>query len=160
MPNFPSFSARSVGDFSEADFEASPEVGPVFRGCAVVRSIIEQTLRERRITRDEAVVLAHSLGHGPDGVRAVNYVFDRVPGMAAELKMGSPHRGSPVSCQRVRQRVPDHARKVGCDCPFTPRPGEYANPLLHRTEVRSARPDAGGASLDELLEQSEVGSGR
>ena len=142
--------APGVGDFTEAELESSPEVGPVFRGCAVVRSIIEQTLRDRRITRDEAVVLEHSIGHGPDGVRAVNYVFDRVPGMAAELKMGSPHRGSPVSCQRVRQRVPDHARKVGCDCPFTPRPGEYANPLLHRTELRPAKPDP---TLDDMLER-------
>lgn len=149
--------APALGDFTEADFEASPEVGPVYRGCAVVRSIIDQTLRDRRISRDEAVVLQHSLGHGPDGVRAVNYVFDRVPGMSAELKMGSPHRGSPVSCQRIRQRVADHARKVGCDCPLAPRPGEYANPLLHRTEVRIAKSDP---TLDDLLDQLARGEDR
>ena len=142
--------ALGPSDWTEADFEASPEVGPVYNGCPVIRSLIEQAIRERRLSRDEAVVLEHSLGHGPDGVRAVNYATSRIPGWPAELRMQSPHRGSPVSCQRVRQRVPNHARKVGCDCPFTLKPGEYANPLLHRQELHPKPRDPG---LDDLLEQ-------
>lgn len=142
--------APGPSDWSEADFDASPEVGPVYAGCPVIRSIVEQAIRDRRLSRDESVVLEHSIGHGPDGVRAVNYTMSRVPGWPAELRMQSPHRGSPVSCARVRQRVPDHARRVGCDCPFTLRPGEYANPLLHRAELHPRARDTG---LDDLLEQ-------
>lgn len=142
--------APGPGDWLEADFEASPEVGPIYRGCPVIRSIVEQALRERRLDRDEAVVIEHSLGHLPDGVRAVNYVLDRVPGYPAEMRMGSPHRGSPISCQRIRQRAPGHARRVGCDCPFTPRPGEYANPLLHRAETTPRKADP---TLDDTFEQ-------
>ncbi len=142
--------APGPADWTEADFEASPEVGPVYRGCPVIRSLVEQAVRERRLSRDEAVVLEHSLGHGPDGVRAVNYTTGRIPGWPAELRMQSPHRGSPVSCARVRQRVPGHARRVGCDCAFALKPGEYANPLLHRAELHPKPRDPG---LDDTLEQ-------
>jgi hypothetical protein len=141
--------APGPADWTEADFEGSPEVGPIYRGCPVVRSIVETALRDRRISHEEAVVLEHSIGHFPDGVRAVNYVLARVPGYPGDKLMGSPHRGSAISCQRVRQRVPSHARKVGCDCPLQPRPGEYANPLLHRADVPPRKADP---SLDDLLE--------
>lgn len=137
-------------DWTEADFDASPEVGPIFRGCPVVRSIVETALRDRRISHEEAVVLEHSIGHFPDGVRAVNYVLSKVPGYPQDKVMGSPHRGSAISCQRVRQRVPTHARKVGCDCPLQPRPGQYANPLLHGGDLVPKKPDP---TLDDVLDQ-------
>lgn len=141
--------APGPGDWTEADYEANPEVGPVYRGCAVIRSIVEQALRERRLSRDEAVVLEHSLGHGADGVRGVNYALDRVPGWPADGRMQSPHRGSPISCQRIRQRAAGHARRVGCDCHFEDRPGEYPNPLLHRRDVHPRRTDP---TLDDACE--------
>ncbi|MES2644195.1 MAG: CRISPR-associated primase-polymerase type A1 [Myxococcota bacterium] len=138
------------GAWSEADFDASPHVGPVMRGCAVIRATIEGALAERRLSRDAAVVLAHSLGHLPDGVRAVNYAYERVPGFPTELRMGAPHRGSPVSCARVRQRLHDVATRVGCDCVLPVRPGQYAHPLLH-TDLEAARKPA-ARSLEETLE--------
>ncbi len=141
--------APGPGDWTEADYEANAEVGPVYRGCAVIRSIVEQALRERRLSRDEAVVLEHSLGHGADGVRGVNYALDRVPGWPADGRMQSPHRGSPISCQRIRQRAAGHARRVGCDCHFEERPGEYPNPLLHRREIHPHKHDP---TLDDAVE--------
>lgn len=138
------------GEWSEADFDASPQVGPVLRGCALLRATVEAALADRRLSHDAAVVLAHSLGHLPDGVRAVNYVYDRVPGFPPAQRLGSLLRGSPASCARIRQRLPDLAARFPCECPAAVGPGQYAHPLLHG-ELEAARAPA-TRSLDETLE--------
>lgn len=149
-PSPPAVAAPSEPEWTEADYDASPRVAAVLRGCAVVREIVRRALADRAMDRDSAVVLAHSLGHFPDGPRAVNYALGRVPGFSAEAHMGAPHRGSPVSCARVRQRVPDVVARVGCDCTLSPGPGEYPNPLLHATDA-PAQP-APDRSLDAACE--------
>lgn len=136
--------------WNEGDFDASPTVGAVLRGCAVLREVVRDTLASRRVSREAAMALNHALGHLPDGPRAVNYLYDRVPGAAPELRMGAPHRGSPVSCARIRQRLAGVADRVGCDCAFDVRPGGYAHPLLHLEALPPAAPPRPG--LDDLLD--------
>jgi hypothetical protein len=169
-PAPPAVAAPSEPDWTEADYDASPRVSAVMRGCAVVREIVRRALSERAMDRDSSVVLVHSLGHFADGPRAVNYAMDRVPGFGAEAKMGAPNRGSPVSCAKVRQRVPEIAARVGCACALAPGPGEYPNPLLHAsgaptqpTADRSldAACEAFGRLLDrQRLVEEEVGAMR
>lgn len=136
--------------WNEGDFDASPTVGAVLRGCAVLREVVRETLAARSVRREAAMALNHSLGHLADGPRAVNYLYDRVPGAAPELRMGAPHRGSPVSCARIRQRLASVAERVGCDCGFDVRPGGYAHPLLHLESAPRAAPPRPG--LDDLLD--------
>ena len=134
--------------WTEVRYETSPTVGPVLSRCAVLREVVRVGLRERRVGRDAAVVLNHSLGHLEDGVAACNHLYDRVPGFAAEGRMGAVHRGSPISCARIRSRLPEVARTVGCDCAFDSRPGAYPHPLRHLDDV----PDPPAqASLEDLL---------
>lgn len=149
-PELPPAPPVAERPWNEGDFDASPTVGAVLRGCAVLREVVRETLASRRISREAAMALNHSLGHLPDGPRAVNYLYERVPGAAPELRMGSPHRGSPVSCARVRQRLAAVADRVGCDCVFDVRPGGYAHPLLHLETAPPAAPPRAG--LDELLD--------
>lgn len=140
----PLHSTPATRPWTEVDFETSPSVGPVLVGCAVLREIVQEALRARRMDHDGAVVLNHSLGHLPDGPRAVNYLYDQVPGFSAELRMGAPHRGSPVSCTRVRQRMGSIVDRVGCACTFHLPPGGYAHPLRHLQEVPAAPPPPPG----------------
>lgn len=93
------------------------------------------------------MVLEHTLGHLPAGVKACNYLFERVPGFPASTRLGAPHRGQPTSCARVRGRVPEVAGRVPCDCVFEQRPGQYAHPMRY-AEGQDAAP---ARSLDELL---------
>lgn len=135
--------------FTEADLDASKEVGPVLRGCAVLRAIVDRALTDRVLDHDASVVLEHSLGHLPEGIEAINYVYARVPKLARQ-PMRSPHRGSVVSCRRIRQRLPAVAGEVGCACPLDPPPGGYAHPLLHRDHAPA--PPAPDPDLVTLLE--------
>lgn len=127
-PALPTEPAPPAPPFGEADFEARPRLAALLRGCPVIREIVDQVVRNYRIEADAAVVLEHSMGHLAEGVEAVNYLGGLCPG--AQLSMGAPHRGSVISCNRIRQRVPRVAQAVRCDCRFE---GEhrYPNPLLH-----------------------------
>lgn len=135
--------------WSEVDFERSEEVAPILRRCSVLRGLVDQVLAERTLSRDGAIVLAHSLGHLSDGVTACNYLYDLVPGFPAEERMGKRHRGSPVSCARIRRRLPRLCDRVGCDCVFPEEPGQYPNPLRHLDDpLPDRRPPPG---LEDLL---------
>jgi tetratricopeptide (TPR) repeat protein len=117
--------------WNEADYDADPEIGTLTARCPVIASILKGVLEERRLKREAALVLQHTVGHLPNGPRAVNYAFDRVPGFPSEQRMGAPLRGSPVSCAKIRQRVPEVAGQVPCDCVFEEKAGEYPHPLRH-----------------------------
>jgi hypothetical protein len=67
--------------------------------------------------------------------------------------MGRAHRGSPISCARIRQRVPEVATTVPCACPFPAEAG-YPHPLHHAAHLPAA-PAAAPADarpLPELLD--------
>ncbi|HND34081.1 MAG TPA: CRISPR-associated primase-polymerase type A1, partial [Myxococcota bacterium] len=135
--------------WTEADFEAHPEMAAVLRGCAVLRKLVARTLAERQLEHDGVVVLSHTLGHLPVGPRAVNYLFDKVLDFPASERLVSVLRGSPISCARIRQRLPRIADDVGCACEFA-NPKPYPTPLLYREEATEApRPER---SLDALLD--------
>ncbi len=142
----PTPSASAERPWSEADFDAHPQVGAVLSGCPVLREVVRGALSERALSRDAAVVLEHTLGHLPAGVRACNYLFERVPGFPASTRLGAPHRGSPSSCARVRARLPELAAR--CACAFPEAPGQYPHPLRH---LEGAPPPPPAPSLDELL---------
>lgn len=134
--------------FTEGDLDADPELGPVVRGCAVVRTVLEDALAHGTLSRDRSIVLQHTLGHLRTGVAAVNYVHQRVdPGSSPPL--GATLGGSPASCKRIRQRLRDVADRVGCACQLTPTPGGYPHPLLHR-EAHPRAPEALEADLEAL----------
>lgn len=134
--------------FTEADLDARPRLAAVRAGCAVLRTVVDDALSDRRITAEAAVVLEHSLGHLAEGVEAVNYIGRTCEGAA--LSMGKPHRGSPISCTRVRQRLSEVAARVGCACSFD---GDhrYAHPLLH-IEGGTTEPQPKDVPLEQRLD--------
>jgi hypothetical protein len=65
--------------------------------------------------------------------------------------MGRPHRGSPVSCAKIRQRLPELAKRLPCDCTF-PSEGSYANPTLHARGLPATAAPADDRPLPELID--------
>lgn len=106
-------------------------------GCPMVRAVFAQASRERRLLRDEVVVLHHTLGHLPDGVEMLHSLFETVPDLPDNVRLGSPLRGNPMSCAKVRKRLPDLQGRVPCDCTFPERNGDYLHPLRHLDQDES-----------------------
>lgn len=133
--------------FTEADFEGRPRLAALLTGCAVLRDVVERSVRDLTMTHDERVALENTLGHWPEGVEAVNWLSERVH---STERMGRPLQSNPASCKSLRRRLSAVAGRVGCDCPFDA-PDTYPNPLLHARGVPAEAP-ALPPNLDELLE--------
>ncbi|TVR05318.1 MAG: hypothetical protein EA398_00110 [Deltaproteobacteria bacterium] len=117
--------------FTESDFETRPALAALLRGCAVLDTLVRRGLEERRLDHPERIVLRHAMGHLPDGIDAVNYVFRRCPEIPPDALLGKRLAGSPISCARVRQRVPNVSSSVPCNCAFPNHPDQYPSPVLH-----------------------------
>jgi hypothetical protein len=123
--------------FSEADFSTHPELVAITNGCPVLRTLIERGLERRRLLHEEQMVLRHVLGHRAIGVLAANYVFRRCPEIGPETYLQSVLAGNPISCPKIRKRVPDVTHRVPCNCQFPTRQDHYPTPLLHLDEARA-----------------------
>jgi len=117
--------------WTEADFDRHPHVSAVLRGCAVLDALRHLALETRVLAHDQQIVLVHTLGHLPGGVAAVNYLLERCPGVPADRYLKSPLRGHPISCPKIRQRVPEITSRVACACTFDLGEGAYPTPVLH-----------------------------
>jgi hypothetical protein len=83
------------------------------------------------LTHDEQVVVIHSLGHSGAGVLAVNYLLDACVDVPPTARLQSPLAGNPVSCPKIRKRIPQVTGAVACNCRFDVAAGQYPNPRLH-----------------------------
>ncbi len=129
LPDAPAWTA--------ADFDTHPEVGTLIERCPVLAALIDRGLEQRRLGHDEQVVLRHTLGHVPGAVPAVNYVFERCPEVAPSMMLQSPLRGNPISCPKIRKKIPDVTSSVPCYCEFTVATDHYPTPTLHLEEARA-----------------------
>lgn len=145
----PPSTAAAAKDWTLADFDRSPTVGPVLEGCAVLHRVVQRILDTRRVQRAETIVLNHSLGHLEDGAKAANYLYDQVADFPEQERIKAVRRGSPVSCRSIRSRLKADSDAVGCACRFPQEGGRYSNPLRHLEGVQ-ARPQATGG-IQELL---------
>ena len=97
------------------------------------------------------MALEHSLGHLSDGVRAINYLYDRMPEPLPDHRMKTPLSGSPVSCRKLRSRLADVVQHVPCACRFPAVAGRYDNPLRHLDDAGPPMEEA--PTLENLLDQ-------
>lgn len=108
----------------------------VITGCPVLRTLVEDARRTRILSHDAIVVLNHSLGHLPGGVDLLQQLYAMVPELPEAAVPRGQRRGYPISCDRVRRRVPELLQRVSCDCVFPERAGEYLHPLRHVDQDR------------------------
>lgn len=144
--------------WTELDFDTSSQVGPVLAGCGVLRALVKEVIERKHVDHDGVAVLNHSLGHLPDGVLAVNYLYDKVPNFPSEERMGAQHSGSPVSCKRMSQRVGRLFMEHCTRCTFPDLPGSYPNPLRHLEGAPD--PKRVGRGVDDTLEAYARGLAR
>lgn len=98
--------------------------------CPVLARLIEQARASRRLTHDQCVVLIHSLGHLPGGVDTINALFGACPEVPRHLFLKRVLSGCPISCARIRARVPEITAHEACHCAFT-QTAHYPSPVLH-----------------------------
>ncbi len=138
-----------------ADFDVHPEVGRLMRGCAVLTALRDRALDHRCLSHDEQVVLKHALGHSGAGVLAVNYLLDRCANVPASERLQTPLAGNPISCPKIRKRIPHITAAVPCHCAFDFAPDHYPTPRLHLRNPALGEPaeaaDARPPSWDPVL---------
>lgn len=125
--------------WTEADFQSDPDVRHLLAACPVLADLVRQALEHDTLSREARLVLRHTLGHFPSGLLAYNFLHDRTGG-APQDRLVSQLRGNPVSCAKVRSRLPDVAARVPCACEFPWASDTYPHPVLHLSDP--ARPPA------------------
>jgi tetratricopeptide (TPR) repeat protein len=117
--------------WTAADFETNPEIAHLLRHCPVLAALKTKVDQHRRLTHDEQIVLMHSLGHSGPGVLAVNYLLEACVDVSPTARLQSALAGNPVSCPKIRKRIPHITGSVPCNCRFDFALGHYPNPRLH-----------------------------
>lgn len=139
--------------WTAADFDASPSFRRLFAGCEVLALLRRKAETERRLTHEETVVMTHTFGHMPGGVAALNYLLGLCVNVPRTAFLASPLRGNPISCPKIRARIPDTTARCRCACTFPDSPEHYPTPLLHLhglTQEELAPPPAQPLPEDEV----------
>ena len=118
--------------FEVSHFSENPELRALLGGCVVLRTLVGRALNRRRLLHDERVVIAHTMGHLSLGVDAVNFLFRRCPEVPEREQLNHRHRGNPISCPRIRKRIPETTAVLDCHCSFADGLSHYPTPLLHK----------------------------
>lgn len=119
--------------WTEADFDHDPEVSFLLSRCNVLQALVRTAIEHGSLRRDALLVLRHTLGHFDSGLVAYNYLHEKVKGIEND-KLVSKLKGNPVSCAKIRARVPEIVKGVQCDCVFPWAPNTYPNPILHLSD--------------------------
>ncbi len=117
--------------WTSAHFETHAEISCLLTHCAVLAELKRQAEEKRQLGHDEQVVLAHSMGHTAAGVQAVNYIHNLCVNVSASSSLQSPLAGNPISCPKIRKRIPQVTARVKCHCLFDFAPDHYPTPRLH-----------------------------
>lgn len=146
-------SLPSVSD--EYHLERDPEFQYLISKCHVLRAIVEKINQDKELNNEERIVLTHSVGllqHGPE---AVNLLLGRCVNVDASFFLKSRLRGNPISCPKIRSRVPSITTRVECNCKFDPKTTLYPSPLLHVQEMDRIKSDSFiGKTVDSLQFQT------
>lgn len=99
--------------------------------CPVIKEIYSNVLRKNEISYDEMIVLTHTVGHLENGVEAVNHIFSKCFNVSHDKYLKSQLKGNPISCAKIRSKLPNITSMVDCNCQFQNIDGLYPSPILH-----------------------------
>jgi len=111
--------------------EEDPIIKYLFSHCEVLSAINDKALKEHELNHDEQIVLIYSIGCLEEGYKKVNAIFDKCLNIEEAMYQKKQQRGNPISCPKIRQRIPNITKSVKCNCYFSPELGAYPHPLLH-----------------------------
>ncbi len=135
--------------------ETDPEFMILMTYCSVLRHLFQKARRESFLNYDEQLTIVHTIGHLTYGVEAVHYIFDHCVNAHDQLRLKSRLRGNPMSCPKIRKRIPDITSIVTCACTFDPELG-YPTPLLHLRLHERTEPDVWKNMQRERLSEAYI----
>jgi tetratricopeptide (TPR) repeat protein len=120
---------------SVAELEAAhPDFAVLFARCGVIRALVEKAVVTHHLSHDERLALKCVLVHAGERGRAlVHAVIGQCLDYSARLTQQQIEHTppSPVSCPKLRQRLPSITTVVDCACRFDLPAGGYPSPVLH-----------------------------
>lgn len=102
--------------------------------CPVLKEIYSNAIKKNELTYDEMIVVTHSIGHLETGVDAVNAIFSKCYNISPDKFLKSPLKGNPISCAKIRSKLPEITSSVNCNCQFVVSKGCIL-PLFYIFEV-------------------------
>lgn len=136
--------------WTTADFETNREIAHLLARCPVLAALKSKVEKHCRLTHDEQVVLMHALGHSGAGVLAVNYLLDACVDAPGGARLQTPLSGNPISCPKIRKRIPAVTASVPCNCDFSFAPDRYPTPRLHLLTLPKDAPLPSGEGRDAV----------
>ena len=124
--------------------------------CPVLAALVGRVRRDGVVANRERLVLTYTLGHLSQGAQAVNAVLSEALTVDPSAFLTSRLRGNPMSCPKIRSRVPDATAAVACDCSFESAAGLYPTPLLHLRSLRATHAPAAPLALHGLRAERMV----
>ncbi|RMD60199.1 MAG: DNA primase, partial [Nitrospirae bacterium] len=91
------------------------------------------------------------VGHLDKGPEVLNHLLKRCVNVEPSHLLKSRLRGNPISCPKIRSRIPHITSKVACNCSFSPDSGLYPTPILH---IRSMDQNTTTLSVDSIQFQN------
>jgi hypothetical protein len=119
-------------------------VKQVVAGCAAVAHLVEKARHTGYLNHQERVTLLLVLGHvGAEGKAFLEEVMRWCLNYDAAItrKFMRKMFGKPVSCPKLRERHPEVAADVACDCRFRLGRRMYPSPVLHAVAAKEMAPE-------------------
>jgi tetratricopeptide (TPR) repeat protein len=113
------------------DLERDGPFQTLLMKCPVLKAVMDKVNQTSLLDKDETMVLIHTVGHLPHGPQAVNEIFQRCLNADPALFLKSRLRGNPMSCPKIRSRLPRITSAAACNCAFDMAVNLYPTPLIH-----------------------------
>lgn len=120
------------------NLDTDPQFQYLMLKCAPLKSIADKANRTAMLTNEESLVLIHTVGHLDHGPEAVNELFRRCMNADPALFLKSQLKGNPMSCPKIRSRIPETTAAVPCNCAFDLAVNLYPTPLIHVRQMTDA----------------------
>lgn len=119
------------------DLDRDPQFQTIVAKCATLQALVEKINQTSQLSKEETMVLIHTMGHLDRGPEAVNELFHRCANADSTLFLKSRLRGNPMSCPKIQARIPHITSALACNCVFDLGVNLYPTPLIHVRGVAS-----------------------
>jgi len=136
--------------------DTDPQFQYLLSRCPVLKAIVDRINQTSLVSKEETLVLIHTLGHLEQGPAAVNELFQRCLNADLALFLKSQLRGNPMSCPKIRARIPEITRNLDCNCTFDLAVNLYPTPVIHLHGLRPGGAAPTGQTIDSLQFQGAI----
>lgn len=103
--------------------------------CQVLQYILDKIKQKRFASNDEKIVVKFTLGNLDQGVELVNHFLGFLPETKESDLLKTKFSGNPISCPKIRKRLPLETKQLECNCNFEDA-NTYPHPLVHLQKLQ------------------------